>query len=155
MASDYRAPDYIHFTTTALQYVLQQLQSDDFTVVDSGKLNEPPWLKDIKLSLGQSVYRMGIGGTHSTESRIAHVANATTLLLDRDVASYYPAIILCSGLAPKYLGSAFLTVYRTLVQRRLADKHAGNKVEADALKITVNGSFGKFGSKWSTLYCAS
>jgi hypothetical protein len=38
------------------------------------------------------------------------------------------------------------------VARRLAAKHAGDKVTADALKITINGSFGKFGSKWSKLY---
>lgn len=148
----YRAPDYIRLRSPALQQLLRQLQSDNFTVIDSGKVNEPQWLKELQVSLGQSVYRLGIGGLHSTEHRTAHVADANTLLLDRDVASYYPAIILRSGLAPKHLGQPFLSVYRALVARRLAAKHAGNKVEADALKITINGSFGKFGSKWSTLY---
>lgn len=148
----FKAPGYIQFTSPVLQDILTRLQDDVFTVVDSGKVNEPDWLKDLKLPLGGSVYRMGIGGLHSTESRVAHVAGADTILVDRDVASYYPSIILGSGLAPAHMGDAFLKVYRSIVQRRLAAKHSGDKVTADALKITINGSFGKFGSKWSVLY---
>jgi len=43
-------------------------------------------------------------------------------------------------------------VYRQLVERRIAAKARGDKVVADSLKITVNGSFGKLGSKYSVLY---
>ena len=43
-------------------------------------------------------------------------------------------------------------MYRSIVERRLKAKKDGNKVEADTLKITINGSFGKFGSKYSALY---
>jgi DNA polymerase elongation subunit (family B) len=50
------------------------------------------------------------------------------------------------------MGPEFLTVYKSIVNRRLAAKHKGDKVTADALKITINGSFGKLGSKWSKLY---
>lgn len=148
----YRAPAYIHFYGEALQTVLANIQRDAFTVVDSGKVNEPEWLKDLKLNIGASTYRMGIGGLHSTESCSAHIADADTVLVDRDVASYYPSIILGSKLAPKHMAKGFLKVYRSIVERRLAAKHAGDKVTADALKITINGSFGKFGSKWSVLY---
>jgi DNA polymerase elongation subunit (family B) len=95
---------------------------------------------------------MGIGGLHSSEQSSAHLADDDHILVDRDVASYYPAIILRTDLAPKHMGKSFTTVYREIVQRRLDAKHAGDKVTADALKITINGSFGKFGSKWSKLY---
>jgi len=50
------------------------------------------------------------------------------------------------------MGPQFLEVYRGIVERRLAAKASGDKVMADALKITINGSFGKLGSKWSVLY---
>jgi DNA polymerase elongation subunit (family B) len=50
------------------------------------------------------------------------------------------------------LGFDFLTVYQSLVSRRIAAKRAGNTTEADMLKIVINGSFGKFGSKYSALY---
>jgi hypothetical protein len=115
-------------------------------------LNEPDWLKALKLKIGGSTYKMGIGGLHSTESCVAHTADDDTVLIDRDVASYYPAIVLNCGLAPAHMGDAFSKVYRTIVERRLAAKHSGEKVTADALKITINGTFGKLGSKWSVLY---
>src|ERR1017187_7366641 len=95
---------------------------------------------------------MGIGGLHSAESGVAHVAGSNYMLIDRDVTSYYPSIILNLGLYPQHMGEAFLTVYRSLVERRVAAKKAGDKVTAESLKIAVNGSFGKLGSKWSALY---
>lgn len=124
----------------------------EFTVPDSGKVMMPKELADAKITIGASTYRMGIGGLHSSEQSSAHLADDDHILVDRDVASYYPAIILRTDLAPKHMGKAFTTVYREIVQRRLDAKHAGDKVTADALKITINGSFGKFGSKWSKLY---
>ena len=148
----YSAPSYIRFSSAPLEAVLAMVQATKFRVIDSGKVIEPDELKNAKVAIGASVYRMGVGGLHSTESSTSHVADEKTLLIDRDVASYYPSIILGSSLAPVHMGEPFLRVYRDIVEQRLAAKHAGDKVKANALKITVNGSFGKFGSKWSTLY---
>jgi hypothetical protein len=50
------------------------------------------------------------------------------------------------------MGVAFTMVYERIVKRRLEAKRLKDSVTADALKITINGSFGKFGSKWSKLY---
>lgn len=148
----YSAPDFLSFDTAQLQGILTRIQSDKFVVQDSGKVNEPQWLKDMTVEIGGTKYRMGIGGLHSTESGVAHVADEDTLLIDRDVASYYPSIILNLGLAPKHMGNAFTTVYRGIVERRLEAKRTGDKVTNEVLKICINGSFGKFGSKWSVLY---
>src|SRR5206468_2305863 len=104
------------------------------------------------LTVGECTYKMGIGGLHSTESEVAHIAEADTLLLDRDVVSYYPSIILNQHLFPSHLGRDFLRVYRSIVERRVGAKKAGNKVVADSLKITINGSFGKLGSIYSILF---
>ena len=45
-----------------------------------------------------------------------------------------------------------MNIYQSIVKRRLEAKAKGDTVTADSLKITVNGSFGKFGSKYSFLY---
>ena len=50
------------------------------------------------------------------------------------------------------MGKGFLTVYQSIVDQRLVAKRAGDKSTADTLKIVVNGSFGKLGSKYSILY---
>jgi hypothetical protein len=43
-------------------------------------------------------------------------------------------------------------VYQSLVDRRLAAKAAKRTIENESLKITINGTFGKLGSKYSFLY---
>ena len=148
----YRAPTFIRFKSSALQEVATLLAGLDFVVPSTGGIAIPKPLADHKIKIGNGLYRMGIGGLHSSEKCTAHVADADTVLIDRDVASYYPKIILNTGLAPAHMGAAFTQTFNTIVDRRLAAKAAGNKVEADALKITVNGSFGKFGNKWSILF---
>lgn len=148
----YKAPGFIKFSSPELNDILAKLKRDPFVVKDTGKTDEPGWMKKNPVVIGDMSYKMGIGGLHSTESCVAHHADDQTLLVDRDVTSYYPSIILNCGLVPRHMGSAFTRVYQRLVDQRLAAKRSGDKVTADALKITINGSFGKLGSRWSVLY---
>jgi len=148
----YRPPAFLKFSTPELQSILQMVVDTEFLVLDAGGVKLPKELTDAKINLGNSVYRMGIGGLHSCEETVAHVSDDNTILVDRDVASYYPAIILRTGLAPIQMGNAFVSTFQSIVDRRLKAKRAGDKITADSLKITVNGAFGKLGSKWSTLY---
>jgi hypothetical protein len=148
----YRAPRWVQFRSLDLVDRLAEIEADQFVVQDHGGVSEPPALAGKTVTVGAGVYRLGIGGLHSSETCQAVEADEEHILVDRDVASYYPSIILRLGLAPRAMGPAFLTAYKTIVERRLAAKAAGDKVTADALKITINGSFGKLGSKWSKLY---
>lgn len=148
----YTAPAWVAFRGEALRDMLADVQRAEFRVIDNGSIVEPPELKGRKVRIGRGVYRMGIGGLHSSETRAAHVAGPDEVIADTDVVSYYPALILAQGLAPRQMGAAFTQAYRSIVRQRVAAKAAGDKVTADVLKIVVNGSFGKFGSKWSKLY---
>lgn len=147
----YKVPDYLDFTTPQLQDILERIREWDFELSDKGKVLEPKFLKAAKVRIGTSVYQMGLGGLHSCEKNVAHYADDDYVLIDRDVTSYYPNIILTLGLYPKHIGKAFLKVYRKIVDERIAAKRAGDSTTADTLKIVVNGSFGKFGSKFSAL----
>jgi hypothetical protein len=95
---------------------------------------------------------MGIGGLHSSESHQVVEADELNMIMDFDVASYYPQIVLNQHLYPKHIGEDFITVYKGLVSRRLDAKRNKQKTIAESLKITINGTFGKLGSKWSALY---
>lgn len=157
----YEIPDFVCFQTEQLQTVLNTLRTTPFIISEKGR-PKCDYLNGLKITIGNGVYRMGVGGLHSSESCIAHRATDGYLLIDRDVASFYPNIILNLGLFPEHLGPAFLTVYRSLVERRLKAKGSTkssdlsiaelNQVIADSIKITINGSFGKLGSKYSNLY---
>lgn len=148
----YKAPEFLKFRTPVLQAKLKEVLAAEFVIAASGSPVEPPALAGAKVRIGDGVYRMGIGGLHSSETCAAHWADDDTIIMDADVASYYPSIVLNCGLAPKHMGDAFTQVYRGIVNKRLAAKKAKDTVVADALKITINGSFGKLGSKYSALY---
>lgn len=151
-SSKYRTRPWLKFHTPELQQVLQDTIDTEFTTTEKGILEMPDVLSDRKITIGKSTYKMGIGGLHSTESCVSHYATDNRQLIDIDVASYYPFIILEQGLYPPQCGPMFLTVYKSIVDRRIAAKKAKDSVTADSLKITINGSFGKLGSAYSKLY---
>ncbi len=162
----YNVPAFMKFQTPILQWALDVVKNTDFIVSEFGNITLPESLTGLNLPIAHSVYRMGNGGLHSSESKITHVADHTFRLLDVDVESFYPRIILNQGLYPQHLGYAFLKVYEAIVDRRIQAKRAakackerGDKVGeahykavADALKITINGTFGKLGNMYSVLY---
>lgn len=166
----YKAPDNLEFKTEILQDIFRQYTTLPFTVSSSGyvefnfekvesdriksgknKGKMPETKKQMKFVLGNTKYTVGIGGLHSCEKGARHT-NDGYILRDYDVASYYPRIILNNRLFPKHIGEPFLDIYNNIVERRLAAKRSGDKVTNESLKITINGSFGKLGSKWSCLY---
>lgn len=148
----YLAPDFIKFETEKLKQILSIIKSTDFQLDGKGSIKLPKELKNAKIKLGKSVYQLGIGGIHSTEKKQCVIPNKDQILVDKDVASYYPSIILNLELYPKHLGTSFLDIYRDIVEQRLKAKKEGNKVVNESLKIVINGSFGKLGSKYSALY---
>lgn len=150
----FQVPKWLSYQTATLQAVLADVQDATFHVLPDGSVDMPPALNGRSVAIGGGVYRMGIGGLHSSEQCQALVSDADYVLIDRDVTSYYPAIILEGNLAPLHLRErdAFIRVFRSIVQRRVEAKKKGDSVVANALKIVANGSFGKLGSRYSVLY---
>jgi hypothetical protein len=148
----YLDPKIITFKSAKLNEMFARILSHKFTLSPNGAVALPDWLKDERIEIGGTEYQMGIGGLHSCEKGQSIYAGETHMLADFDVASYYPSIILQQDIAPDSMGDDFTKVYKSIVDRRIAAKRAGNKVVADTLKIVVNGSFGKLGSKYSALY---
>jgi len=148
----YNVPQFLRYQSGLMQWVLDKVANTFFVVSESGNIGMPKELSDLKIEIGNSVYKMGIGGLHSTEKTIAHYSDDEYELLDHDVESYYPRIILNQCLYPKHLGPAFLRAYSKIVNTRLTAKHRGDKAVSNSLKIVINGSFGKLGSMYSILY---
>lgn len=161
----YRLPDFISFRSNDLKYVLDVIVNSEFELDALGSPIMPDKLEKLSVQIGSSIYKLGMGGLHSTEKCVSHVATEDIILADNDVESYYPRIILNQKLFPSHLGSAFLSVFEYIVSKRIDAKAkakalkacdniaaAGFKTIADSLKITINGSFGKFGNKYSRLY---
>ena len=147
----YGDPKIITFKTKQLQDIFVRILETEFGFSGNGSIKLPNWLKDTKIKIGDADYQMGIGGLHSCEKNQL-VEAGDDLLFELDVASYYPSIILQQRLAPKTTGNDFLELYQNLVERRLKAKKDKDVTTANTLKICLNGSFGKLGSKYSFLY---
>lgn len=166
----YRVPEWMQFLEID---IVEDVRKAEFLVSDKGRTILPGELADKKIMHHGKTYRMGIGGLHSSETKQVVHATDDTLLIDFDVASYYPSIVLNEKLYPFHLGVEFLQVYRGLVEKRLAAKKRAADIKAilkttsdevltrelkavtvamEGLKIAVNGTFGKLGSKYSILY---
>lgn len=162
----YSIPPFISFKTPQLQAMLETIRNTRFYLDGMGAPEMPPELEKLTVGLGKTVYKLGMGGLHSQEKKAVHKTTDTIILSDNDVESFYPRIILNQRLYPLHLGEAFLQVYESIVNRRVqakkdaaaakkkGDKQAAERYKtiADSLKITINGSFGKLGNKYSTLY---
>lgn len=149
----YKPPAYIRFSTETLQDVLRTVcESEMILDEDTGHVKMPKTIDSLKIKIGGSNYKLGIGGLHSQESEAAHYSNDEFVLIDRDVESYYPRMMLNMNMQPGGFGAYFNEVYGKILEERLAAKHAGDKVKANSLKIVLNGTFGKTSNRYSTLY---
>jgi hypothetical protein len=148
----YEPPEYIKFLTPTLQNCLDTIVSSPMVIQKTGHVKMPSAIEKMAIDIGSSRYKIGIGGLHSQESSVAHIADDEFVLIDRDVRSYYPNLMLNLGMSPPSFGDSFTPVYRDILVRRFAAKDSGDMITADALKITLNGTFGKTSNKYSLLY---
>jgi len=162
----YEVPDFIEFKTPLLQNVLKVIRETDIEVTDTGSVPFPDEFKKFKIEIGQSTYKLGIGGLHSQEKCRVEASDDDWQLVDFDVGSQYPSIILKLGLYPKAVGPKFQPVYGGIKAERMADKKRSNdardagdrekelffKVRSDGRKVGLNGPYGKLGSRYSVLF---
>jgi hypothetical protein len=148
----YNLPAFVRFTTPSLCSLLETVLSARFDLDATGSPIMPKSIEKLTVKIGRTIYKLGMGGLHSTEKSVSYFAGDDETISDNDVESFYPRIILNQKLFPAHLGEAFLKVYEMLVNKRLDAKRNKLKIIADALKIVINGSFGKLGNKYSTLY---
>ena len=149
----FQVPTFIKYSTPLMSHILDIVRNATFEVDQiHGAIVMPPELAKLVIEMGNGKYKIGIGGLHSQEKSIAHVADENYFIADTDATSYYPKLILNAGLTPANLGHDFLLVYNDIVVERITAKEAGNITVAECLKIVANGTFGKLGSMWSIVY---
>ena len=170
MSFHYDVPAFICYELSQLKETLDKVRTSVFQLGASGKVDMPPQLDELAIPIGRSVYRLGIGGLHSSESKIAHVSDDDTILEDADVVSYYPRLILNSGKYPIALGPQFASEFGSIVDFRISNKGRAAKLreleqtdqvieELRMLKVNdeggkaqIVGTFGKTGSNYSILF---
>lgn len=152
----YTTPAFIQSKSPVIQELIELCNAHEFKIDRrNGSPEAPEFLKE-PVVIGNGTYQMGIGGLHSTHDQNMYLETSDKLhLSDFDVTSYYPNIMMKAGLIPKLGGNKgikFIEEYKHIYEQRIKAKRAGDKVVANSLKITLNGTFGKLGNLYCSFY---
>lgn len=149
----YKPPKYLRFKTLQLQRVFSIVKNRRFRISENQTLGFPRRFERLtKTTIGNTTYKVGIGGLHSQEKSTMHKACSKYAIIDYDFSSYYPKLIVTNKWYPKHIGRKFYNVLDEIVESRLLAKKEGRKVEADGKKIIVNGTFGQTNNFHSSIY---
>ena len=140
--------DYVTFQTPELQQFLKHVQKQVFTLTDDFKES---------LEFYNNTYTFAKGGLHTENKPKIFEADEETLIVDWDVSSYYPAIIINNNRFPQHLGREFLRGYKQMFEKRLELKPLAKKDKkikgiVGALKLAVNSVYGKSSDMQSWIY---
>jgi DNA polymerase elongation subunit (family B) len=139
---------YVKFETKQLKDFLIQIKKTKLGTQDNFKEH---------IHFYDNVYSFMRGGLHTENKPEVFESDDEYEIIDWDVASYYPAIIINSGKYPAHLGKAFLNGYKKMFERRLELKPKAKtdrriKGIVGALKLAVNSVYGKSSDMLSWIY---
>jgi hypothetical protein len=140
--------EYVTFQTPELQKFYKLVRKQKLTMVDDFKES---------LEFYGNTYTFAKGGLHTENKPKVFEANDETKILDWDVSSYYPAIIINNGRYPQHLGKEFLRGYKQMFDKRLELKPLAKKDKkikgiVGALKLAVNSVYGKSSDMQNWIY---
>lgn len=92
----------------------------------------------------------GWGGLHGAVPNYFQRSDDTMKIMIADVGSYYPSMIIQYGFASR--NSPDADAYKDVYVKRMAAKHSGDKVTANALKLVLNTYFGASKNQYNDLY---
>lgn len=92
----------------------------------------------------------GLGGIHGCIKPGKYKNDEDNIIIDLDVASFYPNLAIVNEFKPKHLGEAFSTIYKHIYDERSRSKKGSAKNAG--LKLALNGSYGKSNDINSFLY---
>ena len=148
----YTPPECISFKTELLQNLFEDIKKEEFLLHEKTKnILLPKWLSKPML-INDTKFKVGIGGLHSQEKCLVALSDKDYVIKNCDVASYYPSMIVEYEFYPKNIGKIFLEIYAAIKDTRLKAKAEGDKETSESLKLVLNGTFGKFGSKWAKIF---
>ena len=139
---------YVTFQTPELQEFLTRVKKIKLGLQDDFKE---------EIHFYDNVYSFMKGGLHTENKPKIFEADEDHLIIDWDVSSYYPAIIINNGKYPAHLGKEFLRGYTHMYEKRLELKPLAKKDKkikgiVGALKLAVNSVYGKSSDMQSWIY---
>lgn len=134
---------YIEFETPEFRRILHWFREQVITETKGV-------FTDVNCTVGNFQFDFGTGGIHgSIDSKIIRSEN-DRVIIDVDVASYYPNLAIANGFYPEHLGRGFCDIYRDVYEQRKS--YAKGTAENAMLKLALNGVYGDSNNVWSPFY---
>lgn len=168
--------DKIKFNSSRLQDILWILKQK---VIIPGSAKKQDKL-EIDVAFNNKLYNIRTGGLHSKDAPGYFESDEEWIIVDSDVTSYYPYIMLLLEICPEHLDKElFMQLIKDIIDNRVSAKSYVKKIEkalkgsrvytsdeielltlelnkvstkAGALKIVINSIYGKMGDQFSPLY---
>jgi len=139
---------YVTFDTPQLKEFLKKINKMQLGLQDDFKEH---------IDFHGNVYSFMKGGLHTENKPKVFEADEEYEIIDWDVSSYYPAIIINNGKFPAHLGKEFLRGYKQMFDKRLELKPLAKKDKkikgiVGALKLAVNSVYGKSSDMQNWIY---
>jgi hypothetical protein len=139
---------YVTFETPQLQQFLKKIKATKLGIQEDFKEH---------IEFYGNTYSFMKGGLHSENKAEIFEADDEYEIIDWDVSSYYPAIIINNKQYPAHLGKEFLSGYKAMFEKRLELKpfaKTDKKIKGivGALKLAVNSVYGKSSEMTSWIY---
>jgi len=120
------------------------------------------WLKDQTITETKGVFEdviarvngfdfvFGLGGIHGSVETEVIESDDEFVIVDLDVASYYPNLAIANGFYPAHLGKSFCHIYKNLYEQRKS--YPKKSAESAMLKLALNGVYGDSNNQFSVFY---
>jgi hypothetical protein len=140
--------NYVQFQTPQLKEFLKNIKKLKLKLLDDFKES---------VVFYNNTYSFMKGGLHTENSPKIFEADDKYEIIDWDVSSYYPAIIINNEKYPHHLGREFLRGYKQMFEKRLELKPLAKKDKkikgiVGALKLAVNSVYGKSSDMQNWIY---
>lgn len=107
-------------------------------------------LTDVTATINGFTFVFGLGGIHGSIESCHVQSDDEWVIVDLDVASYYPNLAITNGFYPEHLGAEFCKIYEILFEQRTGFKKG--TAENAMLKLALNGVYGDSNSAFSVFF---
>lgn len=117
--------------------------------------NDELFSSKLEIMVGVCPCTIAYGGIHGAIPTYVEEATETRTIRNKDVASYYPHLMMLMGYCSRNMPSP--KMFEDTLEERVAAKKAGDKATANALKLVLNTTYGamlngKDGTAFNDLY---
>lgn len=140
--TDPRAGEFVYTPPEELRLEKYVEALDFYRVID--------YEKSLSIKAKDLTLEYGWGGIHGAIKHYQAESSDTFKIVDIDVGSYYPSMMIQYGYSPDAIPSA--QGYKDIYEQRLNAKHSEDSDTADALKLVLNSTYGALKNQYNILF---